>query len=75
MRLFCPTCHHDSGNAVTADWPEPLDARKYEALICNECGREFWFQIDHTGMRCGMNARHCELEDFLVKRKRKQLRA
>ena len=71
MQLYCPVCHCESGNAVTVDWPEPLEARVYRPLICIECGREFSFGIDGiNGMRCWTREHHVELAEFLDRRRR-----
>ena len=69
MELHCPACHCASGNKLTVDWPEPLNARKYAPLICSECASEFQFDIDANGMRCTGMVRHNELNDFLARRR------
>lgn len=75
MELHCPTCHSVSGNAVTVDWPCPLEARSYPLLICQECGREFSFGVDRdNGMRSWATHKTTHLADFL-ERRRKQLKA
>ena len=70
MQLTCPVCHHASGNTLTCDWPEPMDGRRYENLICAECGREFAFQIDPRGMITFTRHPGVELVDFLNRRRR-----
>lgn len=69
MELHCPLCHHLSGNAITADWPWPLEARVYGPLICIECGIEFKFEvIPHIGMRTTAKSGQLLLKDFLKRR-------
>lgn len=75
MQLHCPACHYLSGNSITCDWPEPLQAKHYRALICIECGRDFSFCIDGQGMRAMLYARGTELADFLDRRRRRGARA
>jgi hypothetical protein len=76
MELHCPSCHCISGNQITCDWPEPLDARAYFPLICKECGREFSFGVDKdNGMRCWCTPlKTTHLNDFLERRRRRQLK-
>lgn len=70
LNLYCPACHCASGNAITVDWPEPLEPHVYSPLICAECGRDFTFGIDGAnGMRCWITERHVELTEFLARRK------
>jgi len=68
MELFCPICHHPSGNAIVADWPEPLDTILYQSLICGECGVEFSFQVDRSGMRTTAKRDQVLLDEFLKRR-------
>lgn len=75
MELHCPVCHHLSGNTITCDWPEPVEARRYANLICRECGRDFHFQVDASGMRAWTHNRGSELGDFLERRRRRGARA
>jgi hypothetical protein len=73
LELHCPTCHHKSGNAITVDWPEPLEPQAYFPLLCKECGRNFSFAADGVnGMRCWTTTRTTQLADFLERRKRNQ---
>ena len=68
MELHCPICHHASGNAIVADWPEPLSTISYQPLICGECGVEFSFQIDRDGMRSTAKREQLLLEEFMRRR-------
>ena len=68
MELHCPICHHLSGNAIVADWPEPVEQRCYGPLICVECGIDFEFAIDRNGMRSTAKRGSFLLEEFLKRR-------
>jgi hypothetical protein len=68
MEIHCPLCHHTSGNALTVDWPWPMEARCYSPLICLECGVEFKFEIDYTGMRTTGQRGQLLLDEFLKRR-------
>jgi hypothetical protein len=70
MELFCPVCHHASGNAIVADWPEPLERTIYLPLTCGECGIEFCFTVERSGMRT-MAQRESFLLEELLNRRRK----
>jgi hypothetical protein len=75
MQLHCPICHYPSGNSLTCDWPEPLQRKQYDNLICTECGRDFSFCIDDTGMRSLYFNRGDELADFMDRRRRRGVKA
>ena len=71
LDLHCPICHHLSGNALTVDWPEPLEPRCFRGLICKVCGIEFAFAIHRMGMSTeAMRPPPPVLADFLERRKR-----
>lgn len=68
MELHCPLCHHQSGNAIVVEWPDPLGTILYPVLICKECGVEFSFQCDRSGMRSTANRDQLLLAEFLKRR-------
>jgi hypothetical protein len=68
VQLHCPSCRCQSGNWLTVDWPEPLEARTYKPLICKECASEFAFEIDGTGMRCRGSGGLTLMNTFLLKK-------
>lgn len=74
LALHCPFCHHQTGNVVTVDWPEPLDLRRYHPLICQQCGSDFTFEVDRTGMRSIATREQRLLGEFLEGRRRNKPR-
>ncbi len=75
LTLHCPFCHHATGNVVTVDWPEPLDVRRYHPLICQECGSDFTFEVDRSGMRSIATREQRLLSAFLEGRRNRPKKA